>query len=569
MDRIENAENNRRLQSAIFLSIIIYFVWVSFFSPPPVQPPPVTDSQPDLSAAVTAEPELSQGEPAQNIDIGSVQAKEVIQAHGEKWTTDSLDFSIYSDGGGIHNVNLRSYKELPTSASWWGWIIDGMSGSWTPYTQSESDLSILSDKGLMIEVGTGDSYRSFDYRIQQTDDGIKAIGQQSDLSVRKSYSKTDTPYVTNVTIELSNQGNQSVEDVWFGVADELDEDVGRFLEGMRPQFFADGDIETYYDLDDLSEDPEFIPGDSSWFGLGSRYFLVAAIPDKPTLFKGSTAVSFKNERFGTVVHLKESLDAGETKQIGFQLYTGPKELGRLETLSEDLAYAVDFGIFGFFSRILLFLLKIFYAGFANWGVSILLLTLFVKLIFYPMTQKGYISSRKMQAEMKKVQPELDEIKKKYKDDFLLQQQEMQRIYQENNINPLSSVSSGCLPMLVQLPVWLALYNVMLYSVEIYDSSFLYLQDLTSMDPYGILPVLYGGLMLMSQKLTPMPANMDPAQQRIMKFMPVGFALFMFTFPSGLVLYFCCNALLTSFQQWVIRNQFAKQETEATTAVSPS
>ena len=262
-------------------------------------------------------------------------------------------FLNYSDGGGIHNVSLLSYKELPTSASWWGWLFDGMSGDWVPYTQSEKDLSIFSEKGLLIEVGTGDSYRSSDYRIQQTDDGIKAIGQQSNLSIRKSYSKTDNPYVINVTIELANQGNDAVEDIWFGVADQLEEDVGRFLEGMRPQFFTDGDIETYYDLDDLSEDPEFIPGDSSWFGLGSRYFLVAAIPDKPSIFKGSTAVAFKNERYGSVVHLKESLDAGESKQFGFSFILVPKSLIVLKVSVKispmPLILAFSVSSLGFFS----------------------------------------------------------------------------------------------------------------------------------------------------------------------------------------------------------------------------
>ena len=150
-----------------------------------------------------------------------------------------------------------------------GMAFDGMKGDWIPYTKSEDNLSILSENGLLLEVGTGDSYKKavvIEFKKAMTD--IKAVGQQANLSIRKEYSATENPYVINVSIELSNQGNQDIEEIWFGVADQLDEDVGRFLEGMRPQFFTDGDIETYYDLEDISEEPEFVPETPTvWFGL--------------------------------------------------------------------------------------------------------------------------------------------------------------------------------------------------------------------------------------------------------------------------------------------------------------
>lgn len=563
MDRIESTEKNKRLQSAIFLSVLVYLVWMALFNPNPVQQnTPIVNETSEL---------VVENEEVVDVPAPVVKQEPKIAKHSEKFDTNEYFTELYSVGGGIHNIVLKEFIELPTSSSWWGWIFSDTKDGWVPYEFSNKELSIFSEDGLFIEVGTGEDYQATSYKLQRSDSNtVIAVGSSDTISIRKTYTKTEDPYLIDVKIDIQNISDKEEKDIWFGVADEMETDVGRFLEGMRPQFFVDGDLEVYLDLEDIKEEPEFIEGDTSWFGIGSRYFLVAASPteSQSSDFKGVTAVSFAEGQYGSVAHLKEGLKGQEEKSFQFTLYAGPKQLEFLETVSEDLTYAVDFGIFGFFSRILLFLLKIFYSGFGNWGISILLLTLFVKVIFYPMTQKGYISSRKMQAEMKKVQPELDEIKKKYKDDFMLQQQETQRVYKENEINPLSSVSSGCLPMLVQLPVWLALYNVMLYSVEIYDSSFLYLKDLTTMDPYGILPVLYGGLMIMSQKLTPMPANMDAAQMRIMKLMPLGFAIFMFTFPSGLVLYFCCNAFLTSFQQWAIRNQFAKKEASETTVVTP-
>jgi YidC/Oxa1 family membrane protein insertase len=146
-----------------------------------------------------------------------------------------------------------------------------------------------------------------------------------------------------------------------------------------------------------------------------------------------------------------------------------------------------------------------------------------------------------------IQPELKEIREKYKDNRELQTQETMNLFKEHNVNPMGS----CLPMLLQLPVWFALYNTMLYSVELYNTSFLIFDDLTAPDPYGILPTLYVLLMVGQQRMMPM-ASMDPTQRKVMKMMPLIFGFFMYTFPSGLVLYFCVNMALTIFQQWIIK-----------------
>lgn len=196
----------------------------------------------------------------------------------------------------------------------------------------------------------------------------------------------------------------------------------------------------------------------------------------------------------------------------------------------------------------------------NWGVAILFLTLTIKLIFFPLTQKAFVSARKMQL----LQPQLNEIREKYKDNQQVQAQKTMALFQKHGTSPVS----GCLPTLIQLPVWLALYNVMLYSVELYDSSFLYIQDLTSTDPYGILPVLYTVMMFFQMRL--MPTSSDPSNemqqqmQQMMKIMPLMFGIFMFTFPSGLVLYFSFNIMFTGLQQYFIRTKFSKITLEEAT-----
>lgn len=323
---------------------------------------------------------------------------------------------------------------------------------------------------------------------------------------------------------------------------------------MRPLAHVDGGLEHYSDLSDLAgAEREEVAEPPDWYGLGDRYFMNVLLPGEGSGLSRLVVDDLGDERYGAFAFSDVAVDAnGGRRTLALRAYVGPKKLDILESVSPEMAAAVELGWFGFFARILLWLLKIFQAGVVNWGVSILLLTLFVKLLFFPLTQRSFVSSRKMQ----KIQPQLQEIREKYKDNQQLQSQETMKLFTENGVNPLG----GCLPMLIQLPVWIALYNVMLYSVELYDSQFLYLKDLTAADPYGVLPVIYALLIFGQQRMMPMP-NMDPAQQRVMQLMPLMFAVFMFTFPSGLVLYFCCNILLTIGQQWLI-NQTIKIETPA-------
>jgi len=226
----------------------------------------------------------------------------------------------------------------------------------------------------------------------------------------------------------------------------------------------------------------------------------------------------------------------------FISFIGPKDLDQLNEVGHSLDQSIEFGIFGMFSRILLGMLK-FYQGLVdNWGLAIILLTLTVKAVFFPLMQKQFVSSKRMQA----IQPQLKELREKYKDNQTLQGQMTMKLFQEHKVNPMS----GCLPMIIQMPVWFALYNVMMFSVELYGTQFLYLKDLTEVDPTGILPLLVTVLMVVQQRLMPM-GNMDPMQQKMMRIMPIGFGIFMFTFPAGLALYFSVNNTLTILQQWFI------------------
>ena len=187
-----------------------------------------------------------------------------------------------------------------------------------------------------------------------------------------------------------------------------------------------------------------------------------------------------DDRIGSFFRLKQPLDSGAKRTIRFRGYMGPKDLDKTVDIGGNLDRSVEFGWFGLFAKILLSMLKFFYGLVGNWGVAIILLTCTVKAVFFPLMQKQFVSSKRMQA----ISPQLKELKEKYKDNMQLQQQMTMQLFKENKVNPMS----GCLPMIIQMPVWFALYNVMLYSVELYGTSFLYIRDLTEVDPTGALPL---------------------------------------------------------------------------------
>jgi YidC/Oxa1 family membrane protein insertase len=190
-------------------------------------------------------------------------------------------------------------------------------------------------------------------------------------------------------------------------------------------------------------------------------------------------------------------------------------------------------------------------------LSIIGLTLLVKGVFFPLTQMSFRSSQAMQA----VQPKVLEIKAKYENDPEELNRQMIKLWRENGVNP----AGGCIPMLVQLPVWLALYQVLLTSVDLYHTKFLYLDDLSAPDPYGVLPLMAVVLMVAQQQMMPVP-NMDPTQAKILKIMPIAFGLLFFTFPSGLVVYIFVNTVLTMVQQWLIKRSFgARTATQGSAA----
>jgi YidC/Oxa1 family membrane protein insertase len=233
----------------------------------------------------------------------------------------------------------------------------------------------------------------------------------------------------------------------------------------------------------------------------------------------------------------------------FFLYAGPKEHDRLVKLNHGLEYIIDYGFFSIIARPLFWVLKFFHSFLGNYGWAIILLTIVVRLPFIPIVSRGQKSMRRLQ----EIQPKMNEIREKYKKDPQRMQQEMMGLYKKHKVNPMG----GCLPMVLQIPVFFALYKVLLISIELRGAPFmLWITDLSAKDPYYILPVVMGITMVIQQKMT--PSTMDPKQQKMMMLMPIVFTFMFLNFASGLVLYWLVNNLLSIAQQFVINRKLASQ-----------
>lgn len=553
-------DQEQRTILAVGLSLLVYMVYLQWFAPPmtaavapdesantiveaPVDAPtPVgipasdeatnTDATADAQITKPAEPEPQ------------VMA---IADHELAIGSETFGSVFHSREGAIRSIDLTEYTAQPDVTPLWSHLMNkfsGEAGEWNAYVGGTDPESLMSESGAFLIAGAGELTGDHRYKVSRDGDAWVATGQTHDgLRIIKRVQSSGDPHVLDIVVRFENNSTRSLRDLWVGMADKADgEKADRFANVIRPLAYVNEDIERIDDLDDLKDaEYERFSGPVDWFGMGNKYFMSVLLPEDTS--GGEWVIDrLKDDRIGSFMRLTQPLDAGANREVRFRGYFGPKDIDITTPVGNNLEASVEFGIFGLFAKILLVMLKFFHGLVGNWGVAIILLTMSIKAVFFPLMQKQFVSSKRMQA----IQPQLKELKEKYKDNQQLQTQMTMQLFKENNVNPMS----GCLPMIIQMPVWFALYNVMLYSVEIYGTQFLYLKDLTEADPTGALPLVVTVLMVLQQKLMPM-GSMDPMQQKMMRLMPVMFGIFMFTFPSGLVLYFSVNNVLTIAQQWFI------------------
>lgn len=298
---------------------------------------------------------------------------------------------------------------------------------------------------------------------------------------------------------------------------------------------------------DMKDKPFTATSTNAWVAWVQHYFVSAWIAPKDQPYTLETRASGDNY-FALIKSPEMVIPAGASGTVKAQFYAGPKDQKRLAQIAEGLDLSVDYGFLWMIAQAIFWLMIKIHGIFPNWGVTIILLTVMIKALFFYPSATAYRSM----AKMRKIQPQLLSLRERFPDDRQKQSQELMALYKKEGVNPIG----GCLPILIQMPVFISLYWVLLESVELRHAPFFgYIKDLAAMDPYFILPIIMVASMWAQQKLNPPPP--DPMQAKVMQYMPFVFGIFFLFFPAGLVLYWVVNNLLSIAQQWVITKQIEK------------
>ena len=365
------------------------------------------------------------------------------------------------------------------------------------------------------------------------------------VSVDKVYTFKRDSYVIDVDYQINNGSASTITpSTYYQIVHDSESNQGS---AMMPTFtggayYTEAEKFKKISFGDMADSPLSKTSKDGWAGIIQHYFASAWIPAKGVQREFYTKQL--NDKLYAIGLLSPgpSIGAGSRADIKASLFAGPQTEKDLLAAAPGLEYAVDYGWLTVIAKPLFWVLSKLNALVHNWGIAIILLTVLIKAAFYPLSAKSY----KSMAQMRELAPRLQSMKEKFGDDKQKMQQAMMDLYRTEKINPMS----GCLPILVQVPVFIALYWMILGSVELRHAPFFgWIQDLSAIDPYYVLPLLMGATMIIQTSLNPAPT--DPIQAKVMKIMPVVFSIFFFFFPAGLVLYWLVNNILSIAQQWYV------------------
>lgn len=564
---------DKRLFLAVLLSIGVIFGYYTVFPPAPPQerqpeqPAPATQPAQQQAAVRQDGPQspAPQAKPPARPAAPRVQARPVVVE------TPRYVARIDTRGGRLVSFKLKHYKVGKEIINW-GDIIPPLRSylskpAFDPGENMEMvknelrevdmlDVAFAEDPRLTLQVRNivfaADRER---VRIAEETDRAERVvltGKTKEgLTIKKILTFQPDSYIVDYEVQVINYSGAPMQlrvVNLFGEGPDSGAGGGNIRSFYGPIFREDDSVDTE-DPDDIGE--KLIVRAPQWLGITANYFITAAAPESRidhALFRSTRLISTDGEERWAVTYGMELpavlLNPDNMISGKMRLYLGPKQASELEKFSDGLEESIQQTIemLSPLSNGLLAILHWFQGFTGNYGLSIILLTMLVRIALFPLTYKGMVSMRRMS----KLQPKMKALREKYGKDKERINREMMAMYKRYKINPLG----GCLPILVQMPIFFALYSALLSAIELRHAPFVaWLTDLSAMDHLYITPLMMGASMFLQQKLT--PTSMDPAQQKILMFMPLIFMIFMFSFPSGLVLYWVTSNILSILQQVII------------------
>jgi YidC/Oxa1 family membrane protein insertase len=531
-----------------FSLLMLWEAWEKEKRPKPPPPAPAAQQSVPAPAAPTAgKPATAPGKPAAIPGAAPEVKGEVVRV-----TTDLVAAEIDTRGGTLKRLELLKHKDSADPTQ--NFVLLGDDHRY------EAQSGLIQEGGpnhLTLWTANG---KEFALAPGQDTVQVRLTGAGRDgVAVEKVYAFKRNSYVVDVSLEIRNQGAAPVTPyAYFQLTHDgkAATNINKVAETFGAQSFigfavytADKAYEKIH-ASDLDKAKFERRADSGWLAFVQHYFVSAwLLPDKLSRDYGALR---RNDGLysGNVVVSPGAIGAGGSGQVKVSLYAGPQEQRRLQAAAPGLDLVVDYGWLAIIAWPLFWLLEKFYALSGNWGVAIILLTVLIKIVFFPLSAASY----KSMAKMKLITPRLTKIREMYAHDRQKMNQAMMELYKTEKINPLG----GCFPILVQIPVFIALYWVLLAAIELRHAPFmLWIKDLSALDPYYVLPILMTATMVLQTKMNPVPP--DPVQARVMQIMPFVFSIFFFFFPAGLVLYWLVNNILSIAQQWQIQRMFNRDK----------
>jgi YidC/Oxa1 family membrane protein insertase len=520
----------KRTILAVALSMAVLVLFQKYFAPRPTPAPGAAVTEAGRPVAPESPPPAGTSAPvsapAPAMTAAPTTATRVTQAVLEN---DLVSVELSSRSGSVVGARLKAYRE-------------GLGPDSPPvhllFSPSGTDVA-----GAVRLPSTLPGWdQVYEETARETNRVEYAWTSPTGLRIEKTYTLRPGRYDLELSVRLVNGTGAPIADrLGLMMVQDFSAREDRYA-FIGPAYLKGGDFEEVK-LKKLKEGVQE-PGQVAWGALLEKYFLVAAIPDWKD-GSGLRIGAYQGQEKVAELELdgpRFDLAPGETRSAGFRLYLGPKLIEALAPLGSNLTEVVNYGFFHVIAKPLMVFLNFIYGLIGNYGVAIIILTTLIKAVFWPLSARSFKSMQRM----KELQPKMQRLKERYADDRERLNMEMMQLYKTHKVNPLG----GCLPMVVQIPFFFALYKILLGSIELRHAPFFFwLQDLSARDPYYITPLLMGASMFLQQRMTPMSGGGNEAQMKMMMYgMPAIFTFMFLNFPSGLVIYWLVNNLLSIAQQ---------------------